>query len=141
MARELKRGVTLAEALLAMGLAVAVVLVAVQLAVAALGSHQKSTDRTAASALAARALDDYAYNLPSVNDPFWALSTFTNPVSSQETQLGSSRFTTSLHLRDASALGSGNKVVTANVTWGSGELGRAGQGSQVVTLSRLIYAH
>lgn len=124
-----------------MGLAVAVVLVAVALAVTAMSSHQKSTDRTLASGLADEALQDFVYGLPPASNPFWSVTSHASPLSTSTRQLGTSRFTTDLFVQDAAALGSGNKLVTVNVSWGSGDLGRAGYGVQTLTLSRLIYAH
>lgn len=129
----------MAEAVLSLGLAVVAILTVVGLALTALRGNQKASDQSVATAIAAKELEEFVYGLPPAADPFWGPSAVTNPYAVSKTTLSGTEFETRLTLTDLTTL-SGAKMVSVNVTWGSGVQGRAGYGTQVVGVSRMIYA-
>ena len=143
MARVLKSppGVTLAEAILALGLSVVVVLMAVALAITALRSNQKSADQTVACSWGGKVLENFVYSLPPSTDSFWSSSTSSGLYLTDNVVLGTTPFKSELFVTDLASVGAGTKLVTVNVSWGSGVQGRTGYGQQVASLARLIYAH
>lgn len=134
-----RSGFTLAEAILALGLSVVIILVAVALGITATRSNQKSSDIVAANGWAAQEMENYVYGLPPGSDPFWSTTSYAVPYATDDVQLGTSKFHCDFYLTDMGSVGAGLKKVVVNVTWGSGTVGQTGYGQQVTSLARLIY--
>lgn len=146
MARVLKspiQAVTLAEILIALGLLVVVVLLAIALGISSLRTNQKGSDLTVGSAWGTQILENFVYGLPDSNGPFWSSSSYTSPYQTDNIQLSNTAYQARLFIADMGTLGTGTKLVTVNVTWGNGTVGqsKAGVGLQSTSISRLLYAH
>ncbi len=137
------QAVTLAETLIAVGLLVVVVLLAVALGISSLRTNQKGSDLTVGSAWGTQVLENFVYSVPDSTASFWTTSSYTSPYQTDNIQLGSTDYQAKLFITDMATLGSGTKLVTVNVTWGSGTIGqtKAGIGLQSTAISRLLYAH
>lgn len=125
-----------------MGLCAVAILTALSLAISALRSHQKGSDLEVGNAWAGQLLEQFVYGLPGTTASFWSSGAFASPYQTDSIRLGSTTFEGSVFLTDLSSAGSsGIRMVTVNVTWGSGAAGRMGSGQQTTALARLVYAH
>jgi hypothetical protein len=143
MASILRRGFSLAEAILAVGMAVTVVLLVMALALSAGRANQKSSDTITATGLAQAAMENFVYSLPPSADPFWTQTSFASPYQQDLVHLSEVDYLRAYYLSDLSSSGgpAGGLLITVRVSWESGLAGRDGQGLQSTSVSRLIYAH
>lgn len=131
---------TLAEVLLSLGLCAVVLLSLIALAISALRSNNKSSDLVVAQARANVVLDEFVYNLPPSNDPFWNQSSFASPYQQDTTRVGTNDYTSMLYVTSLGTTMPGLCRCSVNTTWQGGRVGAAGQGQQVVEVARVIYA-
>lgn len=132
------RGATLAEVILSLGLCVVVVLSAVQLALVALKANSKSLDEVAADGLAQQAVENFVYALPPGSAPFWTSTTFTSPYQQDSVTMGQQDYQRAIYVTDYGTVTPGLRSVRVRVTWGGGAVGRAGQGTQISEVNRLV---
>lgn len=141
MAPVLRKGLTLAEVLLSLGLCVVVVLASIALGIAAMRSNSKSSDSITAQARAGQVLDEFIYGLPPSDAAFWSQSSFSNPYQQDITQVGANNYTSQIFLTSLGSTSPGLFRCSVNTTWQGGQAGAAGQGTQVVEVARILYAH
>jgi len=134
------RGLTLAETLLAVGLAVVLVLLVMALALAASNANQKGSDSLTANGVLQGKLEEFIYSLPPSTDSFWTQTSFASPYQQDSQVLSGTQYFRAIYLSDSPAAAGGTKVLTARVSWQGGTQGRMGQGSQTTSVTRLIYA-
>lgn len=132
------RGATLAEVILSLGLCVVVVLSAVQLALVALKANTKSLDEVSADGLAQQTAENFIYALPSASSSFWTATTFTSPYQQDVVTVGQQDFQRAVYVTDYGAVTPGLRSVRVRVSWGSGANGRAGLGTQISEVNRLV---
>lgn len=135
--QEGRRGATLAEVMLALGLAVVVTLISLALVLSALKTTNKSSDLTSAEALAQDALENFIYGLPD-SGPFWTTTSFASPYQQDTVTLGQQQFRRTLEIFDHGAHSQGLRQIVVRVDWEGGQSGRAGEGRQVREVSRLV---
>lgn len=141
MARTLKQttklGATLAELVLALGLATMVILVSIGLVLSALKSGNKSTDASTAEALAQDTLENFIYGLPD-SGPFWTATSFASPYQQDQVTLGTQDFFRTTEVVDQGSHSPGVRQIVIRISWEGGQTGRAGEGRQVREVSRLV---
>ena len=140
MASVLKKGLTLAEVLLSLGLCVVVVLSAIALSISALRSNNKSSDSITAQSRAGQVLEEFVYALPPSNASFWSQSSFSSPYQQDATQIGDKTYNSQVFLTSLGSTSPGLFRCSVNTTWQGGQAGAAGQGKQVVEVARILYA-
>lgn len=133
-----RRGATLAEVILSLGLCVVVVLSAVQLGIVALRANSKSLDEVAADGLAQQASENFIYALPPASAAFWTATTFASPYEQDSVTLGQQQFQRAIYVTDYGTVTPGLRSVRVRITWGNGAAGRAGQGTQLSEVNRLV---
>src|SRR4051812_36621597 len=119
------RGVTLAEAILSLGLCVVVVLSAIQLALVALKANTKSLDEVAADGLAQQTAESFIYSLPPSSATFWTSTTFTSPYQADSVTLARQVYQRAVYVTDYGTVTPGLRSVRVRITWGDGAVGRA----------------
>lgn len=126
-----------------MGVAVTVVLLVIALAITGGRANQKSSDTVTANGLAQSCIENFVYGLPPSSATFWTQTGFASPYQQDTVHLSEVDYERAVYLADLSGGGgpSGEFLVTVRVSWESGLAGRAGQGIQTTSVSRLIYAH
>lgn len=134
----MERGATLAEVILSLGLCVVVVLAAVQLAMVSLKANSKSLDEVAADGLAQQAAENFIYGLPPASATFWTATTFGAPYQQDTVTLGQQDYQTAVYVTDYGSVTPGLRSVRVRVSWGGGTSGRAGQGTQISEVVRLV---
>jgi hypothetical protein len=130
------RGFTLAEAMLALGLSCVVLLLVVALAITANRSTRKSSATLVANSYASQFLERFVYDLPPAGDPFWAHQSYAQPYMQDQAQLGPVLYQSRMFLAPIGSISPGLLRCTVNVSWSGG----AEQGSQALSISRLLYA-
>jgi hypothetical protein len=136
MARVLKRGLTLAEVILSVGLCAVALLTVIALAISAQRGMQKSSDTVVAQSYAGDVLEQFLYDLPSPTDSFWSQTQFASPYAQDQAQLGPKTYRAQLFLTPGTGTLAGLLTCSVNVSWD----GQAGQGRQSLGISRLVYA-
>lgn len=137
----MRNGLTLAEAIIGLGLLAVVVLSAVTLAITAIRSNQKASDLQVAGVLAGQQVEAFVQRLPRFNHSFWTTGGFPSPYSTDTVAFGNTTYESRLFVTDLSSHGRGLRLVTVNVSWDSGDTWRVGYGRRATSVSRLVYAH
>ena len=114
-----------------------VVLMTMALAMTALKGSNKSTDASTADALAQDTAENFIYGLPATGS-FWTATVFPNPYQSDTVTLGNQPFQREIQVIDLGATSPGLRQVVIRITWQSGATGRAGLGTQVSEVTRLV---
>lgn len=135
-----RKATTLAEVILALGLFVVVILSATQLAFIALNSNTKTTDEIAADTLAQQTIENFIYGLPPGSSTFWTTTTFAVPYQQDTVNLGTQSFQRALYVTDYGLTVDGLRSVRVRISWGNGDVGKAGQGVQIAEVTRLVSA-
>ena len=131
------RGYSLAEVLLALGLAAIVVLALVGLSLTALRGNQKSVDLTLADGLANSVLSQQIYQAQSTpGASFWLSNSDTNPYSQSSNSVGNQDYVLSLYVSDSNAA-AGLKRCRLRVDWWGGD-DRQGYGRLHTEAVRLV---
>lgn len=130
-------GATLAELMVALGLATIVILVSIGLVLSALKAGNKSTDTSTADALAQDTLENFIYGLPD-SGAFWTATSFLSPYQQDQVNLGSQEFGRTIEVIDQGSHSPGLRQIVIRITWEGGQAGRAGEGRQVREVSRLV---
>lgn len=130
------RGFSLAEAILAFGLCTVVLLLVLALAISANRTERKSSDTLVANSYASQVLEEFVYDLPAAGTSFWEQGSFTSPYGQDQSQLGPLLYQSRLFLEPIGSAAPGLLRCTVNVSWSAGTQ----QGSQAVSVSRLVYA-
>lgn len=126
--------------MLAVGLAVVLVLLVMALAIAANNANQKGSDTLTANGVLQGKLEEFVYSLPPSTDSFWTQTSFSSPYQQDSQQLSGTQYFRTIYLSDAPTAAGGSKLLTVRVSWQGAAPGRMGQGSQTISVSRLIYA-
>jgi Tfp pilus assembly protein PilV len=129
---------TLAEVIIALGLASMILLVSADLLLTALRSNDKGTDTTTASALAQETAEAFIYGLPPSGDPFWAATSFPSPYQVDNVTLGTQVFHRQINVADLGAVSSGLRQVVVQISWDNGQNGRTGYGILNAQVARLV---
>jgi hypothetical protein len=132
------RGVSLAEFVFALGLAVVVVLTLVGLSLVALKGNQKSSDVLVAQSLAHQRLEREIYQAQSDSAAaLWSGASLTTPFSTQQLQLGNQPYTLALYSQSLSHAGTpGLFECRLRVSWSAGT--KAGYGHTHTEVRRVV---
>ncbi len=133
-----RRGATLAEVVLSLGLCVVVVLSAVQLALVALKANSKSLDEVSADGLAQQTAENFIYALPPASSTFWTATSFASPYQQDSLTVGQQDFQRAIYVTDYGTVTPGLRSVRVRISWGNGANGRAGMGVQISEVNRLV---
>ena len=138
MARAVKRGTSIAEFLLSLGLLAIIILAVVELGTTALRGNEKGGLVVTADTVAQQDLETFVYGLPAAGDPFWAsTTTYANPYQVDNVTLGTSTFHRTLTVLSLESVTPGLRQIAVNVTWWGGQGGHSGYGEQSTGVSRL----
>lgn len=127
MASRLGRAFTLAEVMLALGLATVILLSLVSLSAVALQSTQKGSDALAAEECAHAVLERFVYGLEGAGPSFWTQTSYASPYATDDVQVGSTTYSSKLNIAPVSGV-NGLLKVQVQVSWWAGEKGRTGYG-------------
>ncbi|ODT74143.1 hypothetical protein ABS71_06015 [bacterium SCN 62-11] len=138
MTKQSRRGATLAEVILSLGLCVVVVLSAVQLALVALHANSKSLDEVSADGLAQQTAESFVYALPPASAGFWTATSFASPYQQDSVTLGQQSYQRVIYVSDYGGVTPGLRSLRVRISWDNGAAGRAGLGTQIAEVNRLV---
>ena len=141
-----RRGFSLAEILLALGLITIVVLTLLALSLQSLKTNQKINDTTAGQLVAEQVLERIAYQAESSNTAaVWPINNPLAPYSADQVTVGDSVFNVTVYatdVTDSSGLMIAPKrlkELDATVIWQNDQQGKAGQGNLRIQATRLVH--